>query len=77
MIVTLSKLREYEDKRVRMRFDDDFEYIATLVSASQDFDGSLHLVYDKVEWANNPIDLASSTDAAVYAEGESRTHRAS
>ncbi len=71
MPISLSRLQQCQDKRVKMRFDDDFECIATLVNTSQDFDGNLHLVFDRVEWANNPIDFASSKDAAVYAEGES------
>jgi hypothetical protein len=54
-----------------MRFDDDHECITTLLSASQDMDGSLHLIYDKVEWANDPRDLVDAKEATVYAEGES------
>ena len=69
--IPLSKLREYEDKRVRMRFDDGYEYIATLLSASQDMDGSLHVVYDKVEWANDPTALERLTGLVLNAEGES------
>jgi hypothetical protein len=71
MSISLSELREFQDKRVRMRFDDDVECIATLLNASQDMDGSLHLVYDKVEWANDPRELATAKDSTVYAEGES------
>ena len=71
MPIPLSKLREYEDKRVRMRFDDGYEYIATLLSASQDMDGSLHVVYDKVEWANDPTALERLTGLVLNAEGES------
>jgi hypothetical protein len=70
MPYTLSSLRVYEDKRVKMRFDDEHECIATFLSASQDADGSLHLVYDKVEWANDPREMATAKDATVYAEGE-------
>jgi len=71
MAIPLIRLREFEDKRVKMVFDDDHECIATLLSASQDMDGSLHLVYDKVEWANDPRELATAKDSTVYAEGES------
>jgi hypothetical protein len=71
MPFSLSALREFEDKRVRMRFDDDLECIATFLNASQDMDGSLHLVYDRVEWANDPRELATAKDSTVYAEGES------
>ncbi len=71
MPILLSRMRECENKRVKMRFDDDHECIATLLSASQDMDGSLHLIYDKVEWANDPRDLVDAKEATVYAEGES------
>jgi hypothetical protein len=71
MPFSLSALREFEDKRVRMRFDDDLECIATFLNASQDMDGSLHLVYNRVEWANDPRELATAKDSTVYAEGES------
>jgi small nuclear ribonucleoprotein (snRNP)-like protein len=71
MPFSLSALREFQDKRVRMRLDDGCEYIATFLSASQDTDGSLHLVYDRVEWANDPRELATAKDSTVYAEGES------
>jgi hypothetical protein len=71
MAIPLSTMKEFQDKRVRMRFDDDHECIATLLLASQDMDGSLHLVYEKVEWANDPRDLAIAKDSAVYAKGES------
>jgi hypothetical protein len=54
-----------------MRFDDDLECIATFLNASQDMDGSLHLVYDRVEWANDPRELATAKDSTVYAVGES------
>jgi hypothetical protein len=70
MAIPLSTMKDLQDKRVRMRFDDDHECIATLLSASQDMDGSLHLVYDKVEWANDPRELATAKDSTVYAEGE-------
>ena len=72
MAIPLRTMQEFQDKRVRMRFDDDHECIATLLSASQDdMDGSLHLVYDRVEWANDPRELATAKDSTVYAEGES------
>ena len=71
MPIPLSLLYELQGKRVRMRFDDDHEVVATLLSASEDFDGSQHLVYDRVEWANDPRELATAKDSAVYAEGES------
>ncbi len=70
MPIPLSELLEFQDKRVRMRFDDDLECIATLLNASQDMDGSLHLVYDKVEWTSDPAELSKLKDRALYTEGE-------
>ena len=71
MPIPLSHLVELQDRRVRMHFDDGHEVVATLLSATRDFDGSLHLVYGRVEWANDPREMASGKDATVYAEGES------
>jgi len=71
MPVPFSRMVECQDKRVKMRFDDDHECIATLLFATQDMGGSLHLIYDKVEWANDPRELASAKDSTVHAEGES------
>jgi small nuclear ribonucleoprotein (snRNP)-like protein len=70
MAIPLTKLREYENKRVKMRFDDGYEYVATLLSATQDMDGSLHLVYEKVEWINDPSILENLKNKALYSEGE-------
>ena len=63
-------MRECEDKSVRMRFDDGYECVATLVSATQDMDGSLHLVYEKVEWASDDRHLAYGGNTALYTPGE-------
>jgi hypothetical protein len=71
MSISLERMRECEDKRVKMRFDDDIEIIATILSASQDIDGSLHLIYDKVEWSSNPLEPTGGANSAMYAEGES------
>jgi hypothetical protein len=71
MSYDLETLRSFEDKQVKMAFDDDHEVIATLLSASQDLDGSLHLVYDRVTWANDPREFATAQDSTCYAEGES------
>ncbi len=71
MPVPFSRMLECQDKRVKMRFDDDHECIATLLNASQDLDGSLHLIYDNVECASDPRELATAKDSTVYAEGES------
>jgi hypothetical protein len=71
MPVAFSRMREFEDHRVKMRFDDGHEVIAHLLSAVEDMDGSHHLIYDRVEWANDPRELATAKDSTVYAEGES------
>jgi hypothetical protein len=64
-------MKAFQDKRVKMRFDGDDECIATLLLASQDMDGSLHLVFDKVEWENKPHSSAVPKDSACYMPGES------
>jgi hypothetical protein len=71
MPIPFSQMKEFEDKRVLMRFDDDHEVIAHLLSAIEDMDGSHHLVYERVEWANDPGEIARAEGATVYAEGES------
>jgi hypothetical protein len=63
-------MRECQDKRVRLRFDDGYECIATLLSATQDMDGSLHLVYDRVEWEAGSRAMTHSQDATFYSLGE-------
>lgn len=61
-------LRHLENRRVHMVFSDGQQVIATLVSATTDFDGSRHLIYDKVEWSALPhIDRGNS---AYYVPGE-------
>jgi hypothetical protein len=70
MAIPLSTMKDLQDKCVRMRFDDGHECIATLLSASQDLDGSLHLIYDKVEWANDPCKLDNLKNKTLYSEGE-------
>ena len=64
-------MREFENQRVRMVFDDGLDTIATLLSAAEDMDGSRHLIYDRVEWANDVREFATAHDSCVYAEGES------
>ena len=71
MPIAFNRMREMEDHRVIMRFDDGHEVIARLLSATEDLDGSHHLIYDQVEWANDPREFATSKDSTVYAEGES------
>jgi hypothetical protein len=61
-------LRGLEDRRVRMTFSDGQIVIATLVSITNDFDESRHLVYDKVEWSALPH--SERKDCAWYAAGE-------
>ena len=64
-------MREFENQRVRMLFNDGLETMAWLHSAVEDSDGSLHLIYDRVEWANDPREFATAKDSTIYAEGES------
>ena len=71
MPVPFSRMREFENQRVRMVFDDGLETVGFLLSAVEDMDGSQHLIYDKVEWATDLRELASAKDSTVYAEGES------
>jgi hypothetical protein len=71
MAVPFSRMREFENQRVRMVFDDGLETIGFLLSAVEDMDGSQHLIYDKVEWASDPREFASAKDSTLYAEGES------
>ncbi len=71
MPVGFSWMREMENRRVRMCFDDGHEVVARLLSVTEDMDGSRHLIYDQVEWANDPRELATAKDSTVYAEGES------
>ena len=69
--VPFSRLRELEDRRVRMRFADGSETIAFLLSATQDMDGTLHFVYDRVEWSNNIRESGVAGGTAWYADGAS------
>lgn len=71
MPVSFERMRSFEHRRVTMRFDDAHEVIARLLSATEDIDGNHHLIYDQVEWANDPHEMASAKDSTVYAEGES------
>jgi len=71
MEYSLDELRRFQDKQVKMRFDDGHEVVATLMNASQDLDGSLHLVYDRVVWANDPTEFANAQGSCCHAEGES------
>lgn len=61
-------LRVLQDRRVRLSFSDGQAFIATLLSVTTDFDGSRHLIYDKVEWSAQPH--LERDYAAGYAAGE-------
>ncbi len=69
--ISFNRMCECQDKRVKMRFDDGIELIAQLVSATQDMDGSLHLIYDNVEWTNDIQALANMQGKTLYSSGES------
>jgi hypothetical protein len=71
MTVSFSRMRECQDKRVKMRFDDGIELVALLLNVSQDMDGGLHLVYDNVEWASDTNALTNMQGKALYSPGES------
>ena len=71
MPILFSEVQAFENQRVYMRFDDDCEAIAFLLSVTEDTGGSMHLIYNNVEWASDPRDLFDAQDATVYAEGES------
>jgi hypothetical protein len=71
MPIAFSVMRGFEDQRVMMVFDDGLEVIARLLSTTEDMDGEQHLIYDHVEWANDPRELATAKDSTVYAEAES------
>ena len=58
-------LRDLQDKRVRMIFEDGEEIVATLVSISTDMDDSRHVIYEKVE--SSP---SLSPDITCYSKGE-------
>ncbi|HEX3995276.1 MAG TPA: hypothetical protein VHX39_29225 [Acetobacteraceae bacterium] len=49
MAAAFKEVRKLQGERVRMRFDDGREVVATLLCATKDIDGSRHLIYDKVE----------------------------
>ena len=47
-------LRPLHGRRVRIKFYDEQEVAARLISATVDLDGSSHLIYDTVEWSALP-----------------------
>ncbi len=70
MPVEFKTIRAQEGRRVLMRFDDGHEVIALLLSATEDFDGSRHLIYDAVEWANQNETYGGGPGTCYYARGE-------
>lgn len=70
MPIPFSRMRELENQRVRMTFDDGTETVARLLSAVEDLDGSHHLIYDRIESCNDQNPLTDD-GSAMYAEGES------
>jgi hypothetical protein len=70
MAVPFDRMRQLQDQRVRMIFEGGYELVAFLLSATQDMDGSQHLIYDKVEWTTDPREFAREKDATFHAEGE-------
>lgn len=48
-MVNFREVRKLQGERVRLRFDDGREVVATLLCATKDVGGSKHLIYDKVE----------------------------
>jgi hypothetical protein len=61
-------LKNFEDRRVRMRFADGQEIVATLLSITTDLDESRHLIYERVESSSLPH--ANRDAAAYYSPGE-------
>lgn len=59
-----------EGKRVKMRFDDEHEVIALLLSATTDCDGSRHLIYDAVEWTNEAQTYDGGAGSCYYADAK-------
>ena len=68
MAISFRSAQALEGARVRMRFDDGHEVVATLLSATTDTDGSRHLIYDAVEWANQVETYGGGTGTCYYAE---------
>jgi hypothetical protein len=70
MSIAFGRARELLDQRVRMVFDDGGEVVATLLFATEDLDGSQHLIYDRVEWTNDASELVTAPNATLHAEGD-------
>ncbi len=67
MAATFKEVRKLQGERVRMRFDDGREVVATLLCASKDLDGSRHLIYDKVE-SGSPVPAGAT--GCLYADAK-------
>jgi len=70
MAVPLSRMLELVDRRVRKVFDHGLETAATLLFATEDMDGSQHLIFDRVEWTNGSRDFAAAKHSTLCAPGE-------
>ena len=71
MTYNLQTLRQLQDQRVRMCFTDGHQVVALLLSATEDLDGSLHLVYDSVQWTNQPgVTYGGGPGTAYYAQAD-------
>ena len=69
MSVPFSQMRALEGQRVRMNFEDGASLEAILLSATEDLDGSQHLIYDPLD--SDPTANRTALDSSYYAEGES------
>ena len=70
MATEFASIKRLEDKRVFMRFDDGHEVVARLLSATEDLDGSQHLIYDAVEWTNQADPYGGGPGTGYYAGAE-------
>ena len=68
MVISFRTAQDLEGARVRMRFDDGHEVVATLLNATIDRDGSQHLIYDAIEWANQAGTYGGGAGTCYYAE---------
>jgi hypothetical protein len=70
MATTFKEIRRLQGERVRMRFDDGREVVATLLCATKDMDGSKHLIYDKVESAEGGEIAGAGASGCSYADAK-------
>jgi hypothetical protein len=69
MTAAFKEIRKLQGERVRMKFDDGREVVATLLCATRDMDGSRHLIYDKVESGEDAESSAKKT-GCYYADAK-------